>query len=1087
MRLALAAVLLLTAPTFAGPPNVLLILADDLGFSDLGCYGGEIDTPNLDALAKDGLRFTQFANTGRCWPTRAAVLSGYYPQQVRRDTVPGIPSGTQGTRPPWAKLLPEMLAPAGYHSYHSGKWHVDGPPLKAGFEHSYSLNDHDRHFAPRQHTEDDKPLPAATPKDGYYSSTAIADHAVKYLKGHAEAHPKAPFFAFVAFTAPHFPVQAPADDVARYKKRYEAGWDALRDARWERIRRLKLAGETLPDIERTVGPPRDFPESIKRLGPGEVNRPVAWDTLNDEQKTFQAGKMAVHAAMVDRMDKEIGRILAQVKAMNAWDDTLVLFFSDNGASAEIMVRGDGHDPHAECGTGATFLSIGPGWSSMCNTPFRRHKSWCHEGGICTPFIAAWPKGIAARGELRHAPAHVVDLVPTLVELAGAKPETPKDAPPLPGRSLAPVLAKEIAPPERPTWWLHEGNRALRVGDWKLVALRDAPWELYDLSKDRSETTNLADKHPDRVKEMAAKWQTLADEYFATAKKNAPPAPKPVRPNVVIVMTDDQGLGDFSFTGNPVLKTPGFDAFAKEAVRLTDFHCSPMCSPTRGQLLTGLAALRNGATSVTAGRTFIRPGLPTLPEVFAKAGYKTALFGKWHLGDSYPHRPVDRGFHESKYHLGWGQLQSTPEFDWPVIDGRYFHNGIEKRYEGHATDAWFDAAEAWIVERKAKGEPFFCYLPTNAPHAPHIELDEYTKPYQGKGPAGFFGMIAHLDRRFARLDKLLTDQGLRDNTLVVFTTDNGGTAGVSAFNAGLRAGKTTLYEGGHRVPCWLRWPNGKLGEPRDIDVPTQNTDLLPTLCELCGVAPPAGDPADAPYRGVSLASLLRGGELAERTLVVQYGQVPAKHDACVIRGKWRLVKGEELYDVSADRGQKSDVAATNPEVVKSLRGDYDGWWRGVEKTLGDFVPQSIGSKVQPVVDLTCGEWENIYSDNSGHVREAVGGPTGGIWHIRVEEAGDYEFSLRRWPAKANVALGEKYEPSAKSPAAKANLKTVGFPTIAQAHVEIAGVKGEAKADVKETSATVRVTLPAGVTTMKAWFADAEGKGLCGAFFVTAVRK
>ena len=208
------------------------------------------------------------------------------------------------------------------------------------------------------------------------------------------------------------------------------------------------------------------------------------------------------------------------------------------------------------------------------------------------------------------------------------------------------------------------------------------------------------------------------------------ATEPVkRPNVLIVMTDDQGLGDFSYTGNPVLKTPNLDAFAKQSVRLTDFHVCPMCSPTRGQLLTGLAALRNGATSVTAGRTFLRPGLPTLPEVFAKAGYKTGIFGKWHLGDSYPHRPIDKGFQESVYHLGWGQLHSTPEFDWPLIDGRYFHNGVEKRYKGHCTDFWFDSAMAWMKERKAKGEPFLCYLPTNAPHAPHIDLEEYVKPYR----------------------------------------------------------------------------------------------------------------------------------------------------------------------------------------------------------------------------------------------------------------------------------------------------------------------------------------------------------------------
>lgn len=579
---------------------------------------------------------------------------------------------------------------------------------------------------------------------------------------------------------------------------------------------------------------------------------------------------------------------------------------------------------------------------------------------------------------------------------------------------------------------------------------------------------------------------LATGLFVPVASFAADSPQP---NVLIVMTDDQGLGDFSCTGNPVLKTPHFDAFARQAVRLTDFHVTPMCSPTRGQLLTGLAALRNGATSVTAGRTFLRPGIPTLADLFAKAGYRTGLFGKWHLGDSYPHRPMDRGFQESIYHLGWGQLHSTPEFDWPLIDGRYFHNGVEKRFKGHCTDFWFDAAMAWMKERKAKGEPFLCYLPTNAPHAPHIDLDEYIAPYRGKGPAGFFGMIAHLDKRFGDLEKFLADEKLRDNTIVLFMTDNGGTAGVATFNAGLRAGKTTYYDGGHRVPCWIRWPNGKLGEPRDIKTLTQNTDLLPTLCELCGVAPPRWAASDDLYRGVSLAGLLRGTQkdLPDRKLVVQYGQVLKKFDACILWGKWRLVKGEELYDIEADRAQKTNVADRHPDVVNAMRSHYETWWRGLEPTLNDFVPISIGAKQQPVVELTSGDWEGIYADNTGFVREAVGGPTGGHWHILVEEPGVYEFTLRRWPEQTRAALGDKYEPSAKSPANRPKQVTVGFPTIATAQLEIAGVKASVQADPKATGAVLTTTLPAGRTKLKAWFTDAEGKALCGAFFVTVVRK
>ncbi len=562
-----------------------------------------------------------------------------------------------------------------------------------------------------------------------------------------------------------------------------------------------------------------------------------------------------------------------------------------------------------------------------------------------------------------------------------------------------------------------------------------------------------------------------------------------RPNVILVMTDDQGLGDFSFTGNPVLKTPNFDTFAKQSVRLTDFHVSPMCTPTRGQLMTGLAALRNGATSVTAGRTFLRPGLSTLPELFAKSGYKTGLFGKWHLGDHYPHRPIDKGFTESVYHLGWGQLHSTPEFDFPLVDGRYFHNGAEKRYKGHCTDFWFDSATAWMKEQSAKGEPFLCYIPTNAPHAPHIELDEFVKPYQGKGPAAFFGMIAHLDKRFGDLMKFLDAEKLTENTVVVFMTDNGGTAGVATHNAGLRAGKTTYYDGGHRVPCWVRWPNGKLGDPRDIDTPTQNTDLLPTLCDWCAVPHPKRAAADGQYAGTSLAALFqgKGKELDDRKFVVQYGQVPKKHEACVVWGKWRLVKGTELYDVRADRAQKENVAEKHPNVVSEMRAYYDGWWAGIEKGLSEFVPVSIGSKQQPVVELNSGDWENIYADNSGFVREAVGGPTGGTWHVFVEAAGEYEFVLRRWPEQTKAALGDKYEPSEKSPPNKKKIDTKGFPTIAAGNLEIAGARTSGVANPKATQVTLPATLRAGTTTMKAWFTDASGQALCGAFYVTVRKK
>ena len=514
-------------------PNILLILADDLGYSDIGCYGGEIATPNLDALAQGGLRFNQFYNTARCWPSRAAILTGYYAQQVRRDTVPGLKSGTAGTRPPWARLLPEMLRPLGYRSYHSGKWHVDGKPLQNGFDHSYSLNDHDRHFAPHQHTEDDVALPAVAANSGYYSSTAIADHALKCLQDHAKNFSAQPFFGYLAFTAPHFPVQAPADDIARYRDRYLAGWDTLREERWQRQQSLGIGVGTLSPVEREVGSPYAFPDAIAKLGPNEINRPLPWNDLNAAQRQFQADKMALHAAMVDRMDREIGRVLEQLRVMGAMENTLVLFMSDNGASAEMMVRGDGHDPQAAMGSGASFLSIGPGWSSLANTPFRRHKTWVHEGGIATPFIVNWPRGISGRGELRHTPGHLIDLVPTILELAGGqRPETwsGQPMPPAPGKSLVPLFKAEGAVKHDSLWWLHEDNRALRVGNWKLVAAgKDSPWELYDLGSDRAEAINLAPSKPEKVRELAELWNRQTDEFNALARSEAAPIAGSTKP------------------------------------------------------------------------------------------------------------------------------------------------------------------------------------------------------------------------------------------------------------------------------------------------------------------------------------------------------------------------------------------------------------------------------------------------------------------------------------------------------------------------------------------------------------------------------
>ena len=517
-------------PLEAAPPNIVIILADDMGYSDLGCYGGEIATPNLDGLAKNGVRFTQFYNTARCWPSRAALMTGYYPQQIQRDALPDLPGGSQGTRPKWAKLLPERLKKIGYRSYHSGKWHIDGDVLAGGFDRSLHTRNDGNFFTAKGNLIDDKPVVPAEDESNYYVTTATAEHAIECLKDHAANYGDKPFLHYLPFIAPHFPLHAKAEDIEKYRDRYLEGWDQLRQARHARQREMGLVTTELSALEREVGPPYDFPDAFEKLGPGEINRPLPWTELSDEQQRFQATKMAIHAAMIDRMDQEIGRYLDQLRSMGAFENTLIFVASDNGASAEIMVRHGGHDPLAAPGSEKTYICLGPGFSSSANTPFRRHKTWVHEGGISTPLIVHWPQGISKTNELRHTPGHLIDLVPTILEATGLAKAVEQERsangaeqiPPFAGRSLLATIVNDEPVDREFLWWLHEGNRAVRIGDWKLVAAKGDPWELYNLAEDRAEQTNLATQMPDKVKELEAVWQTQTDSFTALAKLTKPP-------------------------------------------------------------------------------------------------------------------------------------------------------------------------------------------------------------------------------------------------------------------------------------------------------------------------------------------------------------------------------------------------------------------------------------------------------------------------------------------------------------------------------------------------------------------------------------
>ena len=500
------------------PPNIILIMADDLGFSDLGCYGGEIQTPNLDQLATNGIRFSQFYNTGRCWPTRASLLTGYYPHGVRRDTIPEVASGNRGKRPSWSPLITEALKSSGYRSYHSGKWHLDGMPIESGFDRSYHLKDQHRFFNPTLHWEDDQALPSVPKHTNFYATHRIGDHVIRCLTDHFRNHRELPFFHYVAFTAPHFPLQAPQKDIEKYRDSYSIGWDRIRQIRWNKLQTLGLVRGKLSKPMTEVGPPYDFPEAMAILGSNEVNRPIPWDSLSQSQKDFQSTKMAIHAAMIDCMDREIGRLVSYIKEQNELDNTLIFFLSDNGASAEIMVRGDGHDSEAPLGSADSHLCLGPGWSTAANTPFRYHKTWTYEGGTASPLIVFWPKGIRERGEIRDQVSHVIDLWPTILEVAGVNYQIPASQNyQRPGKSLTQQFASSATEP-RTLWWLHEGNRALRHGDWKInMEKSTGEWELYHLKTDRTEMSDVAEDHPGILSDLSNRWKQIYQQQALLAE------------------------------------------------------------------------------------------------------------------------------------------------------------------------------------------------------------------------------------------------------------------------------------------------------------------------------------------------------------------------------------------------------------------------------------------------------------------------------------------------------------------------------------------------------------------------------------------
>ena len=579
-----------------------------------------------------------------------------------------------------------------------------------------------------------------------------------------------------------------------------------------------------------------------------------------------------------------------------------------------------------------------------------------------------------------------------------------------------------------------------------------------------------------------------------------------RPNVVLVITDDQGYGDLGCTGHPWLKTPHIDAFHDDAVRLTDFHVSPLCTPTRGALMTGRRPVRNGAWATCWGRSILRKSETTMADVFAAAGYRTAMFGKWHLGDNYPYRPQDRGFHHVVAHKGGGVGQ-TPDF-WGnnYFDDTYFHNGEPEEHAGYCTDVWFDEAIRFIegctdapeADAPEADAPFFVYLATNAPHSPYLVSEEFARPYRGNPDVPepeFCGMIANIDENFRRLCRRLAELGLEENTILVFMTDNGSSGGseldenqhvVRGYNAGMRGKKGSYYDGGHRVPFFLRWSGGGLEGGRDVDEMTLHVDVLPTFIDLCGLNAP-----DVDFDGESVAPLLRTDQAClpgDRVHFLQYRQdtvPPEKWTSAVMTRRWRLVRGQELYDIKADPGQRKDVAADHPGEVERLRGAHDAWWDEISPGLETYCPITLGDPAENPARLCAMDVLGDVAWHQTHIAQAK--ESTGTWAVEIERPGRYRFSLRRWPAERDLAIDGAIPPEEAGTLIYAP-KDARSEEIRPVEARLSLFDEERNEPLESGDRTAEFTLEirkTGTTLLNASFIDEQG-GVQGAYYVDVER-
>lgn len=549
-----------------------------------------------------------------------------------------------------------------------------------------------------------------------------------------------------------------------------------------------------------------------------------------------------------------------------------------------------------------------------------------------------------------------------------------------------------------------------------------------------------------------------------------------RPNVILMMTDDQGYGDLGCHGNPILRTPHLDRLYCESIRLTDFHVSPFCTPTRAALMTGRYPARTGAYRTSSGRTMMHPQEKTIAHLFADNGYATGMIGKWHLGDNAPHRPQDRGFQHVVWHRCGGIGQASDYWGNDYFDDTYERNGRFESFTGYCTDVWFAESMRFIEENKDR--PFFLYLATNAPHGPYRVADNWKEPYEGKanwgnGPA-FCGMIANIDHNIGLLRKRLQELELNENTILIFMTDNGTANGakfgqdvlnseaVAGFNAGMRGKKSSVYEGGHRVPFFIHWPAGGLVGGRDVGVLSAHLDVLPTLAQLCEIPVPQSHQPD----GRSFAEQLQVDTSAPHRdhLIVQFQGGPYFHSqpepwsySCVLTDRWRLIHGKELYDIQRDPAQRTDVSADHKKVVEQLRALYVPFWESVSPGMTP-VAIDLGVATDNPTTLCSQDWYLPTGNppwNFGQINRLprVTGP----WNVNVTKAGRYRFCLRQWPKEADKPI-----------------------RAVRAAIQIGDQKMESPVSPKAKSVVFEIDLPVGRTELRTWLFDEKNQP-GGAYF------